>query len=181
MNHKPTINPEPSILTGVLIFLFPFIGIFTGIYGIHQIENYYRPYLFAFILSLAGVAFGLIFISILKPYLKLTTKQLKDIYKLKIYVSIGFIGMMLLLGSSINKNISTTRLCDNFEVKQKIHRPYRYRSPSANYLFVNMNGSIERLRCSWKYLNDVSVGQKINICVYESKIGFDFIILTYDE
>jgi len=158
-----------------------FSGIFAGIYGMDQIKNYYHPYEFGFIFCSFGLVIGLVFVNYIKPYLKFDKNQLNQIWLFKTYISVGFIGIMLALGSLTNKKLSKIIQCDKFMVVEKTIREDRFRSPGANFLFVDINGEIQRLSCSTNYWVRTIAGQKIGLCLFESKIGFDFIVINGDK
>jgi hypothetical protein len=165
-------------IIGTFIFAFLFLGIFSGIYGIKKIENYYNPYMFFIIISLLGITLGHFASSFIKPYMKLNIKQLNDFYKTKIWVICGIIGILVALGSKANSELSKVDFIEISTVVQKERIPYRYGRPSSNYLFVNINRKIEKLRSNYNYWERIRVGDKINIQKYKSKLGFDYIVLT---
>lgn len=178
MKNRPIVKEKPNIRAAIITLGFIFGGISTGIYGINQIENYYSPYLFASIMIVIGIILGLALTPRIKPHLKLTKKQSNSMWDIKLHLSVGFIGIMLALGSLLNQGFSKIKVCDNFEIVKKSHREYRSKDPGANYLIVDIFGKEERLLCKRKYWETASVGQKINIRIYESMLGFDYIVIT---
>ena len=158
-----------------------FLGIFAGIYGINMIKNYYHPYLFGFISISLGLISGPLFVNYIKPYLSIDRHVFNQIGTLKILISIGFIGIILAIGSLTNKKLSKVTQCDRFSVVAKTIREDRFRAPGANFLHVDINGKVQKLNCSKSYWNRVMTGQKIELSIFESKIGFDFIELNEDK
>ena len=172
------IKNSPNKLIVIFGFLSPFIGIFAGIYGIDQIENYTHPYLFSLICSIIGLAIGWTFSMFIKPYTRFNKKQLREYSKSIIFFSSGFIGLMLILGSWINSGLSNEIKNDNYMVIDKTYKEYTFASPSAHWLHVPINGETEKLRCKYDFWNSVYPKQFINISSYKSKIGFDYYIIT---
>ena len=168
----------PNHLLAIFGILSPFIGIYAGVYGIDQIENYIHPYLFSLVCVIIGFGFGWIFSLLIKPYTRFNKKQLENYSTAILFFSSSFIGLALALGSIVNTELSTMTTNENYRVIKKTYKEYRYASPSANWLHVTINGKTEKLRCKSGYWNKIQTGQFVNISTYKSKIGFDYYVLT---
>lgn len=172
MNYKTN---KLIVISGILS---PFIGIFAGIYGIDQIENYFHPYLFSSICSIIGLSLGWIFSILIKPYTEFNKKQLKNYSITIMFFSSGFIGLMLAIGSLVNSGLSIEIDNDNYTVIDKTFKESKFRSPGARWLHISYDGRIEKLRCKGDYWNNTQIHQQINISTYKSKIGFDYLVMT---
>ncbi len=156
-------------------------GIVTVVIGIIRIQNYSHPYSFVLILAILGISSGLIISIKLKSFLKLSKKQKSNFWRPSFILTFGFIGIFILIGSIINKGISKVEVCDDYSVIEKYKINRGYRSPEINYLIVSINGNSTKVISSRDYWIKTSIGQKINLCSYKSKIGFDFIKITMDK
>jgi len=175
------ISKTKKVLVIVFIAVFLFWGIITGIIAIAKFENYNRPYLFGFCFGTIGLVIGIIVSNRLKPYLIINSKMQEDYFKIVMYISTGFIGSMMLLGHFFNSSISTIDKSENCYVVDKIYREGRYRKAELNILVINFEGEYHRLLCRHNYWQKIMVGDKVNICFYKSKIGFDYITLIDDK
>jgi hypothetical protein len=172
---------KTPIPIGIGIILSVFIGIFTAVAGINNIENYFEPYLFGGIFGGIGLVLGVLTALKLKPYITVNKRQQNN-YTLPImFISVGFIGVFLLTGSLLNQKLSKFESYDHFTVSDKYRQEARFRSPEINTLVVNMKGDTVKLVCSFSYWDRIAIGQEINLCIYKSKIGFDYVELTDDN
>ena len=171
---------KQSKIFGLVIFLFLAIGMFCGIKGISKIVNYREPYKFIIILSFTGLLIGNLTAPFLKPILKLNSKQLKDFFITRMFISVGTIGILIFLGNIVNTHFSKVESCDNWIVIKKEYKPYRYMSPSVSSLFVEINDKKERIICKHEYWNKIYINDKIKICTYKSKLGFDYFDLPFE-
>lgn len=171
---------KQSKIIGLIIFLFFAIGMFCGIKGIGKIVNYQEPYKFVIILTFAGLLIGNFTASFLKPIMKLNSKQLKDFFIPRIFISAGTIGILIIFGSIANTHFSKVESCDNWTVVNKEYKPYRYMSPSVSSLFVAINGKRERIICKHEYWKRIYINDEIKICTYKSKLGFDYFNLSFE-
>jgi|WetSurMetagenome_2_1015567.scaffolds.fasta_scaffold25921_2 hypothetical protein len=174
-------NKKSSIYIGIFSTLMVLIGIVTAVLGIIRIQNYNHPYFFGFILGSLGILCGLTISTKLKTFLRLSKKQKSDFWLPRMFLTAGFIGVFLLIGSTINKGLSKVDICDDYNVIDKYRIKRGYRTPEINYLTVNINGHSIKVISSHDYWDNTSIGQKINLCSYKSKIGFDFMEITLDK
>jgi hypothetical protein len=172
LNDKIT---KQTLILGVSIMLFFFLGMFAGIYGIEESKNYFHQTIFILIFGSIGLLFGLVLSSFIKPYLKLDKRQLNNFVGIKLFICAGFIGIMLATGNFINSRLSEIKTFGRLTVVNKTFREERFRSPGANYLFVVIDGKTHRLKCDEDYWYNTKIGQTISLRIYKSKIGFDYI------
>jgi hypothetical protein len=178
MSKKQQIVKRPPLWIVIVNILSVFVGLLTAVIGIKKIVNYYHPYWFGFIFGSIGLVLGIMTALKLKPYIAVNQK-IKNDYGLAImYISTGFIGIILLTGSIINKGLSKVEHRDNFRVINKYRQESRTRSPEINSLFVNINGNSHRLICRPDYWDKIQIGQSIDLSLYKSKLGFDFIEIS---
>jgi len=177
---KQQIKKAP-IWIGVGIILLVFIGIFTSIVGINNIVNYFHPYFFGFIFGGIGLVLGIMVAIKIKPYVAVNQKQKRDYWLPIMYISACFFGISVLTGSMINQEFSKVENCDNYTVINKYRQEYRRGSPEINSLVVEINGESHRLVCNFNYWDRIDIGQTINLCLYKSKLGFDYVKITNDK
>jgi len=166
------------VIVGLFFSLFG--GMFAAIIAVEQYQNYIHPYTFTFIFGSVGLAIGFFMANLLKPHVILNKTMLLNYPLLTFQFSVGFIGLLLLIGHYVNTGISTLNKCDAFSVVGTEHIKGGYKRPEYNILYVQINYKTEKLLCSSDYWKGVSTGQKVNICIYSSPIGFDNLVLTDD-
>jgi hypothetical protein len=167
------------VVTGIFVSLFG--GIFAALVAIDNFKNYDSPYLFGFVFGTIGLLAGLLAASKLKSKIIINQKMQQDYIPLTILIVTGFIGIAMLLGQRANTLLSTKEKCDNYLVADKIFKEGGYRVAELNILEINVDGVHHRFKTKKKYWQTVTVGQQVNVCIYNSKIGFDFIKLTNEN
>lgn len=172
---KPSILKQVIVVTGLFASLFG--GMFAAIVGIDNFKNYYNPYLFGFTFGTFGLITGLLVSRKIKPYVILNPKMHSNYSNLTIMFSVGFIGSSMLIGHYMNLKISTLHKCDTFAVMDKEFHKGGFRRPELNILIVNIEGENRRLLSRANYWQPITVGQQVNVCIYKSPIGFDFLTL----
>lgn len=158
-----------------------FGGMFAAIVAVYNYKNYIHPYEFTLCCASFGLVAGLYFAKLLKPYIILNKTMLSNYSNLTIQFSIGFIGGFMLLGYYFNSTISSQLKCDEFSVLKTEHHNGGFRQPERNILYVDIEGKIETILCSRDFWSGVSIGQKVKLCIYNSPIGFDNLVLTDDK
>jgi len=182
MTKKQTIEiQKPPIWIAILTVLLIFIGILTSIIGITKIQNYYHPYWFGLIFGGLGLIVGIWIAIKLKPIIAINQRLKNDYYLPIMYISIGFFGLFLMTGSFVNQGLSTVDKFDKYRVINKYRQESRFRQPEINSLVIDINGKSHRLICSREYWFRTSIGQSIDLCLYSSKLGFDFITVINDD
>jgi len=176
---KPT-KQSRIFIAFLTLLLLP--GLYAGVMGITHVRNYNQPLLFFIILVVPGFITGYYLFKFLKPYAKFNKKQLAWLWLFRMFMMLGLAGIFFGAGGYINKSFSCLVYQENCVVVNKtevgaIHR----RRPGANYLFVRLKGSIERLNVSSAYWAGISTGDRIPVQIYESKLGFDFIELKDEQ
>jgi hypothetical protein len=163
------------------LFTSLFGGMFAAIVAVDNYKNYISPYSFTFLCGGIGLVAGLYVAKLIKPYVILNKIMLSNYYLLTIQFSVGFIGSFMLLGFYFNSAISSQVKCDEFSVVDTEYTKGGYRRTERNTLYVNIDGKIETFLCKRAYWQSINVGQKVNVCIYGSPIGFDNLVLTYDH
>jgi hypothetical protein len=172
---------NPPLWIVILMIISMIGGIIVSVIGISRIENYYHPYLFGFIFGVVGLLVGYLVSQKARPIIAVNHK-IKNNYGMAImYISVGFIGLFLLIGTYINQNLSKVDKFSNCLVVNKYRQESRFRTPEINSLVVNLNGQTKRLVCSREFWYKTNVGQRINLCFYESSIGFNYIEIVDDK
>lgn len=183
MNKKTTIEFEnvtrlKKVAVVTCFFVSLVGGMFAGIVSISKFENYISPYLFGFTFGTLGFIIGIYVAKRIKQHVILNPIMRSNYSQLTGLFSVGFIGFCMLLGFYLNNSTSTIEKCDNFNVVDKIYHEGGFRRPELNILVVNVDGENRRILCNPNYWQTISVGQQIKVCVYKSKIGFDYLTLT---
>jgi hypothetical protein len=167
------------IVFGTLTFLFG--GMYSIVLAIEKVRNYLHPYLFFLVFGFLGLAAGFYVAKLIKPYIIFNKTMLSDYSFFTLQIKVGFIGLTILVAHYLNNSISSLRKCDEFTVIDTEHIKGGYRRPEFNILYVNIDGETERLLCKGKYMDKISSGQNVRVCVYSSPIGFDNYILSDDK
>jgi len=167
------------VVTGTFVSLFG--GMFAAIVAIDNFKNYDSPYLFGFVFGTIGLLVGLLVANKLKSKIIINQKMQQNYDQLTIFIATGFIGIVMLLGQQANTFLSTKEKCDNYLVADKIFRKGGHRRAELNILVIDVDGVYHRFITNRNYWRTVSAGQQVNVCIYTSKMGFDFIKLTYEN
>jgi len=181
MIKKKQKKKKPPVWIIVATILSIMIGILTSVIGISKIQNYYHPYWFGLIFGGVGLMTGIWTAKKIKPIIAVNQRLKNNYFLPRMYISIGFFGLFLMTGSFLNQGLSIINKCDNFLVIDKYRQESRFRQPEINSLVVNIDGESHRLICSRDFWLKISVGQSINLCLHESKLGFDYLTVTNDK
>lgn len=181
MTKKQQKLKTPPIWIVVAVILSIFIGIFGAIVGIDKIRNYYHPYIFGLIFGGIGVVLGIWFAKKVKRHIAVNPQTKQNYIAVILFIATGFFGVFLMTGSFINQGLSKIDKCDRYQVINKFRKESRFRQPEVNSLIVDLNGKSFRLICSRDYWFRTSIGQEIDLCLHNSKLGFDFISITNDK
>ena len=184
VKHKINNSKISKLRKGITIVglvVFSLWGIFASVLSIIKIQNYVHPYFFGLCLGIVGLVLG-IFMSIrLKPYVCFNSKMYNEYVRIPVSIVSGFIGSLLFLGVTINQSLSQIEKCGYYKVVDKMYREGRSRQPSIIKLYVEMDRKINTIHCNQKYWESVIIGQEIYICYYKSKLGFDYLLLDYEN
>lgn len=181
MTKKQQKLKTPPIWIMIAVILSIFIGMFGAVIGIDKIKNYFHPYLFGLIFGGIGVIIGIWFAKKVKRYIAVNPQTKQNYVAVILFIATGFFGVSLMLGSFLNQGLSEIDKCNRYQVINKYRQESRFRQPEVNSLVVDLNGKQIRLVCSRDYWFRTSNGQKIDLCLHSSKLGFDFISITNDE
>jgi hypothetical protein len=181
MTKKQQKLKTPPIWIVIAVISSIFIGIFGAIVGIDKIRNYYHPYLFGLIFGGIGVIIGIWFSKKVKRHIAVNLRTKQNYVPVIMFIATGLFGVSLMLGSFLNQGLSEIEKCDRYQVINKYRQESRFRQPEINSLVVDLNGKSFRLVCSRNYWIRTAIGQRIDLCLHNSKLGFDFISATYDK
>jgi hypothetical protein len=181
MTKKQQKLKTPPIWIVIAVILSIFIGIFGAIVGIDIIRNYYHPYLFGLIFGGIGVIIGIWFSKKVKRHIAVNPLAKQNYATVIMFIATGFLGVSLLFGSLLNQGLSEIEKCDKYQVINKYRQESRSRQPEVNSLVVDLNGKSFRLVCSRNYWSRTPIGQRIDLCLHKSKLGFDYVSVTYDK
>jgi hypothetical protein len=181
--NKPFANvsrqKKIAVVTGIFVSLFG--GMFSAIVAIDNFKNYSSPYLFGFLFGTIGLLAGLLVANKLKNKIIINRQMQSNYYKSTMFIATGFIGFFMLIGQQVNTLLSTKENCDNYTITDKIYRKGGHKRREINILVINIDGVAHRINTKHIYWRTVSVGQKITVCIYKSKIGFDYLTLPNEK
>jgi len=170
-----------KIIIGLIIFSLMMIGILTTVWAVINIQNYEHPYLFALIFGGLGVWIGVKIAKKFKNKIAIKREMQADFWKPIIFISTGVMGLILLSASYLNNKTADLVSCKDYQVIDKHRKKGGSRDPEINSIYFNIDGQTRRIVCKHKYWDNVRIGQRINVCIYESKINFDFISIDENE
>ncbi len=162
-------------------FVIQFGGIFATVIAVDNYKNYIHPYSFTFLFGTIGFAIGLYISHLIKSYVIINSTMLHNYITLKTGFSMGIAGCFILLGFYFNSAISTQAKCDEFYIVDTEYNKGGYRQPERNIIYVDIDGKIETFLCRRDFWLHVTSGQKVKVCIYNSPIGFDNLVLTDDH
>jgi hypothetical protein len=163
----------------VFIFLVIMLGgLFIGVVGIAKIQNYDHPFSFAFIFGVTGFIAGVFFARWVKPYALLSATA--DYAMATWMFAIGPAGIFILLGHGVNSSLSVTEGCERLVIADRMYNPGKGRVGPTYTLFFNINNRRIAVDCSAQYWASVDHKNSAAVCIYKSKIGFDYIVLKDD-
>jgi len=178
------ISKQKRTLIGTFLIISILIGIITSAISVAKFENYIHPYAFGFTFGGIGLFVGLfVFQKYMPPFKKINPKaRIEDIIFVAIMFSFGFIGSFMFLGQFLNHSTSKLEKCDNFAVVDKFYRKAKGRIGELNILYINIDGQVQKMSCKrHTYWERISIGQRISVCVYNSRIGFDYLELPNEK
>ena len=162
--------------------VFIFWGIILAVLAVRNIRNYHEPYKFTIIIASLSILIGVVSTRTIRPFLKLNNIQANNFYLAHLYMTIGFFGTFMLIGHNVNSSLSTKTVCENYPLINKIitERKGRY-GGNDHLLYLNISNKILEIETNSKYWKAVETGNEINICKYESRIGFDYLVLSDEK
>ena len=164
-----------NIFLGIIFLTLPIIGIALSAIAIgSDIGNYVEPYKFCFIWGVIGVVLAYMVTYKLKPIIMTVNKNIKNYSQLRLYFSLGFIGIALIVGVKINSYNSSLDKTFNSTLIYKTQKKGGYGVVGYNKLHFFINEQAIELRCHLKYWENHNLGEKINIEFYKSKMGFHY-------
>ena len=181
MTKKQQKLKSPPIWIVITAILSIFIGMYGAMIGIDKVRNYYHPYLFGLIFGGIGVIIGIWFAKKVKRHIAVDPQTKQNYVAVILSIATGFFGVSLMLGSFLNQGLSEIDKCDKYQVINKYRQERRLKQPEINSLVVDLKGKSIRLVCSHNYWFRTSNGQEIDLCLHNSKLGFDFISITNDK
>ena len=170
-----------KILVVIGLFTFLFGGIFAAVIAVDNYKNYLHPYAFTFLFGAIGLTIGLYIAERIKQYVILNDTMLSNYYLLTIQFSVGFIGGFMLIGYYFNLGISTQTKCAEFTVVDTEYKKGGYKYAEQNLIYVDIDGKTEKFLCRREYWQSISISQKVKVCIYDSPIGFDNLVLVDDH
>jgi hypothetical protein len=181
--NKPfdNVNRQKKVIVVTGFFVSLFGGMFSSVVAIDNFKNYENPYLFGFTFGTIGLLTGFIIARKIKSKVLINQKTQQNYSILTIFILTGFIGLFLFLGQNVNKTLSSKDKCENYFVVDKIFRKEGYKQVELNIIVINIDGVNFKYITNSNYWQTISIGQQIEVCIYKSIIGFDFLKLTSEN
>lgn len=93
-------------------------------------------------------------------------------------VVMTLIGLSLFLANQANKLTSQKLGCDSYTVINKYREKGSSRKPEVNTLVVDLHFKHETVVCGFDLWAQKQIGDKMSLCFFESRLGFDYIELN---
>jgi hypothetical protein len=174
-NMNPHISGRKKVAVVVGSFVSLFGGMLAAIVAIENFKNYNSPYLFGFVFGSIGLIIGILVASKLKSKIIISSAMRRDYSLFTILISTGFIGLSVLLAQITNSNFSNEERCDNFKVVEKFVTKGGYKRIESNILVIEIDDELHRLITNPSSWQNVTVGEKVNLCLYKGILGFEFV------
>jgi len=168
-------SKKNALILGLIVFISLFGSMFLAIIAFQDIPKYNKPYLFTSVISVLGIFAGYLVWKKVKPtILKYSLKNNND-GTLSTFVIMTIIGLLLFTTNELNILSAYKTSCDSYTVIEKYREESGFRKPEVNTLVVDMDSRRETIVCKYNFWIDKRIGGQINLCFYESFLGFNYI------
>ncbi|AKQ44930.1 hypothetical protein TH63_03700 [Rufibacter radiotolerans] len=162
-----------------LIVMSSLLGsMILAINAFKDISKYNEPYLFTAIIIVIGLAIGYSIWKKVKPIILRYSLKKYDDGTMSALVIMTVIGALLFAINELNISLSYKTGCDSFFVVNKYRQESGFRKPEINTLVVNLGNKQETVVTNYNLWLNPKIGDEINLCFYESFLGFNYIELN---
>lgn len=175
MFMKEAKSKTKAFILALIIFVLLLGSMFLAIIAFQDIPKYNKPYLFTILVSAIGFVIGYFTWKKVKPTVLKYSQRNNNDTTLSVFVMMSVVGLMLFAVNGINVLSANKTSCDSYTIINKYRKEGGFRRPEINTLVVEMNGKSETLVCKYKFWDEKSIGNQINVCFYKSIFGFNYI------
>lgn len=152
-----------------------FGSIFLAIIAFQDISKYNNPYFFTALVSVIGLLIGYLIWKKVKPIILKHSLNKNDDGTMSAMVIMTIIGTLFFVVNELNVSFAHKINCDSFYITNKYREESGSRRPEVNTLVVDLINRQETVVCKHKLWLSKGIGEKINLCFYESFFGFNYI------
>ena len=168
-------SKKNGIILGLIIMTSLFGSIFLAIIAFQDISKYNEPYIFTAFVSVVGLILGYLTWRKVKPVILKYSQKRSDDGTMITLVIMTIIGTLFFAINILNISLAHKTNCDSFYITNKYREESGFRKPEVNTLVVNLINRQETVVCNHKLWLTKEIGDKIDLCFYESFFGFNYI------
>tara|TARA_R110000796_G_scaffold162201_1_gene278940 strand:- start:1452 stop:1982 length:531 start_codon:yes stop_codon:yes gene_type:complete len=172
---KEAKSKTKAFILALIIFVLLLGSMFLAIIAFQDIPKYNKPYLFTILVSAIGFVIGYFTWKKVKPTVLKYSQRNNNDTTLSVFVMMSVVGLMLFAVNGRNVLSANKTSCDSYTIINKYRKEGGFRRPEINTLVVEMNGKSETLVCKYKFWDEKSIGNQINVCFYKSIFSFNYI------
>jgi hypothetical protein len=170
---------KKSKQNALIVFLIVMTSLFGSMYlaiiAFQDIPKYHSPYLFVVIVSAIGLSVGYIIWKKVKPTILKYSIKKNDDGTMSVFVMMTIICILLFTVNELNILSAYKTNCDSYTIENKYRSESGYSKPEVNTLVVNLINKRETVVCKYNFWISKRIGDEINLCFYESLLGFNYI------
>jgi len=172
---KENKSRKNALILGLILYTSLFGSLFLAIIAFQDIPKYNNPYLFTAIVIAIGLFSGNLIWRKVKPVILKYSLKKNDDGTMSTFVIFTTIGLLLFTVNELNILTAFKTNCDSYYIVNKYREESGFRKPEVNTLVVNLFNKKENIVCKYNFWTEKRVGDKINLCFYESFFGFNYI------
>lgn len=150
-------------------------GIFLAIIAFQDIPKYKNPYVFTGVVAAIGIVIGYFVCKKVKPVMQKCSQKNLDNSTIDIYIVMIVIGFLLFAVNKLNIMSAHQTNCNAYNVENRYRSESGFRRPEVNTLVVYIENKKETIVCKYNLWKEKRIGATINLCFYESFLGFNYI------
>ncbi|WP_027878843.1 hypothetical protein [Mesoflavibacter zeaxanthinifaciens] len=170
-----TKSKKNAIILGLFIFSSLFVSLFLTIIAFKDIPKYDSPYIFTATVSIIGIFLGYLVLKKVKPIILRFSLKKNDDGTMSALVLMITTGIIFFAFNELNISLSQKTKCDSFYITNKYSEESGFRKPEINTLVVDLINKKETVVCKHELWLSKEIGDRINLCFYESFFGFNYI------
>lgn len=168
-------SKKNAIILGLFIFSSLFVSMFLTIIAFQNIPKYDSPYIFTVTVSIIGIFLGYLVLKKIIPIILRFSQKKNDDGTISALVIMITTGIIFFVFNKLNISISQKTKCDSFYITNKYREESGFRKPEINTLVVDLFNKKETVVCKHELWLSKEIEDKINLCLYESFFGFNYI------
>jgi hypothetical protein len=164
-----------ALILGLVVITSLFGSMFLAIIAFQDIPKYNKPYLFTAVISAIGIFTGHFIWKKVKPTIMKYSFRKKADRDLSAFVIMTIVGLLLFTINGLNILSAYKTNCNSYIIIDKYREESGFRKPEVNTLVVDIVNKAETVVCKYDFWNEQRIGNQINLCFYESILGFNYI------